>query len=202
MLPLIFHICKYCYKTTYSIQGRLSFISHFCLLYQSKNQKEVLEMLKTKFFRKYKVMKITGKEDSIKARKRIAIMRIRKQPQLTKYAITHELSHLRFRGIKYDIDLDIVNVVEDYIINQSLPIAIKMKTKKIRSKSLKSYIFTIKDMEIILGFMTQTIRDVFTTLKPEYKKLMIRRTKIAQAVIRIIATTIQIEVLRLVFGGE
>ena len=136
-------------------------------------------ILKSRYLRGVAIKRITTKVNFVKkSSKKLAIVSVKKEPQHAKYQLLHELSHLRFRHIKYTKNNDLINLYEDFIINRALPAAIRAKAKKIRKHTKKCNIFDINDMNIVLwGQLTTNMIKVLSMLTPKAcRKIMCKNT--------------------------
>jgi len=157
-------------------------------------------MLKTRYLRRIRIKRITGKENWIKWKNKIGVIMIRKIPQLAKYEILHEQLHVRFRNMSYKYRRNyITNILEDYIINRGMKVSIKMRVKKILSNSIKSGVFSIKDVENVMLYTTQTTKKMLLLLKPKTcRRLLLTNTTATKIAIQAIYEVMCEELLRVI----
>jgi len=137
----------------------------------------MLKGFKSKFLRGISIKKITGKKDYCTLLGvRFAVISVRKQPQLSRYQLLHELGHLKFRKQPYTIFNEAVNLLEDYIINKGLPPAIKLKLKHIRKNSRKCPILNTRTMQYHLypTPLTKNMKKVLSMLSSSLCRKILR----------------------------
>ena len=119
-------------------------------------------------------------------------------PQLSKYEHTHEFAHLRFINVRYSRCNNVINLVEDFVINNGLRDAIRRKAKKIRLNSKRCNIFSINDMEIIFGYITPTMRQTLEKLTLRVcRRILCKNTPIEEAIMIIVHSILTIEIAKL-----